>query len=256
MLYSGSVLALAGGFQFTSLKEASLRSAATRGVPAALLRARNRRRVQARCRHGILCVGCCWALMLVMFAVGAANLVWMAVPAALMVHEKTRPLAAPGLPVTGIALLGVASVTLIYSACGSGQVPNRAPLHPGRTTGPGTGGSAGACLAPHLCHSALEAGADVVELQTLLGHASLDTTRRYLDATTKGSARWSGPPASPFPGRRGHRQTSVPPARGMSTAASSGMRPLLSRWCCPPAQVAGAGKARRGEMARAPRWPG
>lgn len=34
--------------------------------------------------------------------------------------------------------------------------------------------------------SALEAGADVVELQTLLGHASLDTTRRYLDASAEG----------------------------------------------------------------------
>ena len=31
--------------------------------------------------------------------------------------------------------------------------------------------------------SALEAGADVVELQALLGHTSLETTRRYLDAT-------------------------------------------------------------------------
>ena len=34
--------------------------------------------------------------------------------------------------------------------------------------------------------SALEARADVVELQTLLGYASLDTTRRYLDATAEG----------------------------------------------------------------------
>lgn len=113
----GSVLALAGGFQFTSLKEACLRQC--RHPAAFLLRYYERGTgggFRLGARHGLFCVGCCWALMLVMFAVGAANLVWMAVLAALIVHEKTRPSGARGVPITGIALLGVASVTLIYSA--------------------------------------------------------------------------------------------------------------------------------------------
>jgi hypothetical protein len=40
--------------------------------------------------------------------------------------------------------------------------------------------------------SALESGADVVELQTLLGHASLDTTRRYSTPPPRDSGRWCG----------------------------------------------------------------
>ena len=42
-------------------------------------------------RHGAFCVGCCWALMLVMFAAGVASLLWMALLTAVMIHEKTRP---------------------------------------------------------------------------------------------------------------------------------------------------------------------
>ncbi|MET0832744.1 MAG: DUF2182 domain-containing protein, partial [Actinomycetota bacterium] len=38
--------------------------------------------------HGLWCLGCCWALMLVMFAVGVADLGWMAALTALMAYEK------------------------------------------------------------------------------------------------------------------------------------------------------------------------
>jgi predicted metal-binding membrane protein len=38
--------------------------------------------------HGLYCLGCCWALMLVMFAAGVANLAWMAAIGALMTYEK------------------------------------------------------------------------------------------------------------------------------------------------------------------------
>jgi len=39
-------------------------------------------------RQGLYCLGCCWALMLVMFAVGIMNVVWMAILAAIMTIEK------------------------------------------------------------------------------------------------------------------------------------------------------------------------
>lgn len=38
--------------------------------------------------HGLFCVGCCWPLMLLMFAVAAGNLGWMLVLGAIMAVEK------------------------------------------------------------------------------------------------------------------------------------------------------------------------
>jgi predicted metal-binding membrane protein len=42
-------------------------------------------------RHGAWCVGCCWALMASLFALGAMSLAWMAFVAALIALEKTLP---------------------------------------------------------------------------------------------------------------------------------------------------------------------
>jgi predicted metal-binding membrane protein len=116
-LIGGSVLALAGVFQFTPLKDACLdkcRHPAQfltrhygRGSGAAL---------RLGARHGAFCVGCCWALMLVMFAAGVANLMWMAVLTALMIHEKTGPGGRRAVPVTGATLLATASIVLLYGA--------------------------------------------------------------------------------------------------------------------------------------------
>ncbi len=39
-------------------------------------------------RHGVSCVGCCWALMLLMFAAGSAHLIWMIGLTAVMTAEK------------------------------------------------------------------------------------------------------------------------------------------------------------------------
>lgn len=42
-------------------------------------------------KHGIICVGCCWAQMLIMFAVGVMNLLGMALITLLITLEKTAP---------------------------------------------------------------------------------------------------------------------------------------------------------------------
>jgi predicted metal-binding membrane protein len=116
-LIGGGVLVVAGVFQFTPLKYACLDSC--RGPESFLLRHYDRGvrpALRLGVRHGVFCVGCCWALMLVMFAVGVANLVWMAALTAVMVHEKTRPAGRAAVPVTGVALLGLASIVLAWGA--------------------------------------------------------------------------------------------------------------------------------------------
>jgi predicted metal-binding membrane protein len=42
-------------------------------------------------RHGAWCVGCCWALMASLFALGVMSVVWMAVVAGVIAVEKTVP---------------------------------------------------------------------------------------------------------------------------------------------------------------------
>lgn len=117
----GSVLALAGAFQFTSIKDACLDKCRH---PAQFLICYYDRGLGAGfrlgARHGAFCVGCCWALMLVMFAAGVASLLSMALLTTLMVHEKTQPTGRRTVPVTGVALLGLSSVVLLYSAYAAG----------------------------------------------------------------------------------------------------------------------------------------
>jgi predicted metal-binding membrane protein len=41
--------------------------------------------------HGVYCVGCCWAIMLLMFVVGTGNVGWMLALGAIMAVEKNTP---------------------------------------------------------------------------------------------------------------------------------------------------------------------
>jgi len=47
--------------------------------------------LQMGTRHGAWCVGCCWALMVSLFALGVMSIVWMAVVAGLIAFEKLMP---------------------------------------------------------------------------------------------------------------------------------------------------------------------
>ena len=42
-------------------------------------------------RHGLYCLGCCWALMLMLFVTGVMNLLWIAILSALVLAEKLLP---------------------------------------------------------------------------------------------------------------------------------------------------------------------
>ncbi|MDC7786445.1 DUF2182 domain-containing protein [Rhodoplanes sp. TEM] len=88
-LFSGAVFVGAGVYQFSPLKYACV-TRCQRPFPFFLLHWTSRAGgvVRLGMRQGLLCLGCCWAMMLVMFAVGVMNVVWMALLGIVMGAEK------------------------------------------------------------------------------------------------------------------------------------------------------------------------
>jgi predicted metal-binding membrane protein len=111
---SATLFVLAGLYQFTALKQACL-TACQRPFSFFFLNWTDRPRGVFRLgvRQGLFCLGCCWATMLLMFAAGAMNALWMALLGLVMLTEKmtTSPQIsrAIGLAFTGagLAILGV-----------------------------------------------------------------------------------------------------------------------------------------------------
>jgi len=89
---TGILLLVAGAVQFTPLKEVCLRHCRT---PMGFLLTEWRDgRVGAwwmGVKHGLLCLGCCWALMGLLFVAGVMNLAWVAALTAAVVIEKLHP---------------------------------------------------------------------------------------------------------------------------------------------------------------------
>jgi len=114
-------LGFAAVYQLTPLKDACLRACRHPGMY--LTRHYQRGAVNGLrigLGHAMFCLGCCWALMLVMFAAGIAHLAWMGVLAVVMLVEKGMP---GGdrvvVPVgAGLAILAVVALVLPHAVPG------------------------------------------------------------------------------------------------------------------------------------------
>ncbi|MFC1880154.1 DUF2182 domain-containing protein [Thermodesulfobacteriota bacterium] len=103
---SGILLCVAGIYQWSSLKHACLRFCRNpfnflmgnwrEGSPGAL---------HMGLKHGLLCTGCCWALMTLMFVGGVMNLLWMVVVTAVILIEKVAPKGDVIAKIAGVAMI-------------------------------------------------------------------------------------------------------------------------------------------------------
>ena len=112
------VLGTAGVFQFSALKYRCLDKCHT---PFGFIIQRWHGRAPARealrlgIDHGLFCIGCCWALMLIMFVVGTGSIGWMLALAAVMAAEKNLPGGKRLRTPLGAALIASAGVLVVVN---------------------------------------------------------------------------------------------------------------------------------------------
>ena len=111
---AGSLLLLAGVYQLTPLKRSCLRACRS---PLSFITARWRPGPGGAARmgieHGLYCLGCCWALMLLLFAGGVMNLYVIAALTILVLVEKVAPFGVQSSRASGVALIALGSWVLM-----------------------------------------------------------------------------------------------------------------------------------------------
>jgi predicted metal-binding membrane protein len=110
----GGLLLVAGGWQLAPLKDQCLQHCRSpfefisqnwqRGLSGA---------VRMGVKHGIYCLGCCWAIMALLFVGGVMNLLWIAALSIFVLLEKILPGAGNSRRITGTAMIVVGIVVLI-----------------------------------------------------------------------------------------------------------------------------------------------
>jgi predicted metal-binding membrane protein len=112
---NGLLLLMAGVYQLTPLKHACLRWCQS---PLGFLMTRWRTGFSGAFRtgleHGAYCVGCCWALMLLLFAGGVMNLYVIAALTAFVAFEKLAPFGLHGARICGVLLMMAGLRMFVY----------------------------------------------------------------------------------------------------------------------------------------------
>jgi len=114
---SGGLLLVAGLFQLTPLKRVCLKGCRS---PFSFLMSEWRDGTKGTfvmgVRHGSYCVGCCWALMTLLFIAGVMNLLWVAIIALFVLAEKILPKGELLAPISGVALMaaGIAFIVRLW----------------------------------------------------------------------------------------------------------------------------------------------
>jgi len=119
-LIAGGAIAAAGIYQLTPLKRVCLRHC--RSPLHYVLggwREGHRGALRMGLEHGAYCVGCCWGLMLILFALGAMSLTWMLIVAGLIFAEKVLPFGHRLTPYFAVAFVAAG----IWVAAAPGSVP-------------------------------------------------------------------------------------------------------------------------------------
>lgn len=116
---AAGALVLAGLYELTPLKHACLRRC--RGSLALVGRWRDgvSGAVSMGARHGLDCIGCCWGLMLALFALGVMSLTWMGTIAVAIAAEKLVPRGERLVPLIGALAVAVG----VWVAVSPGSLP-------------------------------------------------------------------------------------------------------------------------------------
>jgi predicted metal-binding membrane protein len=119
----GITLILAGLYQFTPLKHVCLRQCRSPwGFVAQYWREGRTGAVNMGVRHGLYCLGCCWALFAVLTAVGMMSIAWMLSLTLVVFAEKVFPYGVRISAAVGVALIVIG----LLVASGALQLPWRA----------------------------------------------------------------------------------------------------------------------------------